>query len=94
MFLSSKSILPEFFNSSLLSIASERVLPHPPTHPLPPHPREPNGRVRERLEGAKGDGNLIGRTTVSTNMDPSGLPEAKPPTKEHTWAGPWPLTHL
>ena len=24
------------------------------------------------------------------NPDPSELPETKPPTKEHTWAGPWP----
>jgi hypothetical protein len=32
-------------------------------------------------------------TTVSTNPDLSELPEAKPTTKEHTWAAPWPLGH-
>lgn len=24
----------------------------------------------------------------STDMDPWGLPDTEPPTKEHTWAGP------
>ena len=52
--------------------------------------RNPDGNVRGRIEGAEGDGNPIGRTTVSTNLDPWELPETKPPTKEHTWAGPWP----
>jgi hypothetical protein len=41
-------------------------------------------------ELGEGDCNPIGRTTVSTNLDPWELPETKPPTKEHTWAGPWP----
>ena len=40
------------------------------------------GRVR--IEGAEGDGNPIGRTTVLTNLDPWELPETKSPTKEDT----------
>lgn len=35
----------------------------------------------------------IGNTTVPTNLDPLELPETKPPTKEHTWAGPGPPAH-
>jgi hypothetical protein len=31
--------------------------------------RDPYGRVRGRIEGAEGDGNLIGRPTVLTNLD-------------------------
>ena len=54
--------------------------------------RDPNGRIRGKIEGAEGDGNPIGRPTVSANLDPWELPETKPPTKEHTWAGPRPLT--
>ena len=54
----------------------------------------PNGRVRGRIEGTEGDGNPIGRSSVSTNLDPWQLPEIKPPTKEHTWAGLKPLAHL
>jgi hypothetical protein len=50
--------------------------------------RDPYGRV---TEGAEGNYNPIGTTTVSINLDPLEIPEAKPPTKEHTWAGPWPL---
>jgi hypothetical protein len=29
---------------------------------------EPHGRVRERIEGTEGDGNPIGRLTISTNL--------------------------
>jgi hypothetical protein len=47
------------------------------------------GRVRERVEGVEGDGNHIEKT-ISTILDPSELPETKPPTKEHTWVGLWP----
>jgi hypothetical protein len=32
--------------------------------------RDPNGRVRGRIEGAEEDGNPIGRPTVPTNLDP------------------------
>ena len=45
-----------------------------------------NGRVRGRTEGAEGDCNPIGRTTISTNQTPTlELPESKPPIKEYTW---------
>ena len=37
--------------------------------------RDPYGRVRGRIEGTEGDGNPIGRPTVSTNLDPWELPE-------------------
>ena len=46
-------------------------------------------------ELGEGDCNPIGRTTVSTNLDPWELPETKPPTKEHTWAVLWsPRTYV
>ena len=45
-------------------------------------PGDPYGRVRGRTEG---DGNPIGRTTVSTNLDHTELLGIEPPTKEHTW---------
>lgn len=40
-----------------------------------------------RIEGAKGDGNPIGKITGSTNLDSWELPKSKPLTEEHTWAG-------
>jgi hypothetical protein len=46
--------------------------------------RDHCGRVRGRIEGAEGDGNPIGSTTVSTNLDPWELPETESPTKKHT----------
>jgi hypothetical protein len=55
---------------------------------------DPHGRVRGRIEGIEGDGNPIGRTTMSIKSDPWELPETKPQTKEHIWAGPRPSTHL
>jgi hypothetical protein len=48
--------------------------------------RGPCGRIRGRTEGAEGNCNSIGRTTISTKLYPSELPETKPPAKEHTWA--------
>jgi hypothetical protein len=48
----------------------------------------PHGRVRGSIEEAEGDGNSIGRTTVSTNLYGSELPENKLLTKE--LAGLWP----
>jgi hypothetical protein len=47
-----------------------------------------------RTEAAEGDGDPIGRPTVSTNRDPWELPETKPSTKEHTQAGPWFPAHM
>jgi hypothetical protein len=55
---------------------------------------DPYGRVRERIEGNEGDGNPIEILTVSTNLNPSELPETKLPTKEHTQAGPRPLVYM
>ena len=52
------------------------------------------GRVRGRIKEAEGDGNPIGRTIVPTNQDLSELPEPKPPTKEYTLVGHWPLAHM
>jgi hypothetical protein len=49
--------------------------------------REPYERVRGRIKGAKGDDNSLGRSTVSTNLDPGDLPVTMSPTKEHTQAG-------
>jgi hypothetical protein len=54
---------------------------------------DPYERVRGRIEETEGDGNLIGRPTLSTNLEPWVLPETKPPITKHTWAGPWPQTH-
>jgi hypothetical protein len=51
---------------------------------------EPRGRVLGRTEGAEGDCYAIGRKIISTNPDPSELPEANLPTKEHIWSGLWP----
>ena len=48
--------------------------------------RDPYGTWGQ-IEGAEGDGDPIGRKTVSTNLDPWELPETKPPTKELTWSG-------
>ena len=55
---------------------------------------DPYGTVRGGIEGAEGKGNIIGRTTGSTNPDPSELQGTKPPTNEHTWAGLWPLADM
>ena len=52
------------------------------------------GEVKGRTEGAEEDCNPIGRTTESTNLDPSELPGTKPKTKEHTWAGSWLWAHV
>jgi hypothetical protein len=46
------------------------------------------GRVG-RIGEHEGDGNSIGRLTVSTDLDPWELPETKPPAKEYTWTVPW-----
>jgi hypothetical protein len=56
--------------------------------------RDPYGRVRVSFEETEGDGNAIGRPTVSTNPEHWELPETKPPAKEHTRAGQWSLAHM
>jgi len=55
---------------------------------------DPYGRIRGKIEGTEWDGNPIGRTTESTNLDPGELPETKPQAKEHTRAGPRPPAHM
>ena len=42
------------------------------------------GRVRGRIKRAEGEGNPIGRSTVSTNLENWEPLETKLPTKEHT----------
>jgi hypothetical protein len=47
------------------------------------------GRIRGKTEGAEGDYNPIGKTTVSANKrTPLRALRTKQPTKEYTWAGP------
>jgi hypothetical protein len=52
-------------------------------------PRNPNGGVRERTEGAEEVFNPIGRTTISINQTLPVVLETKPPTKEYKWRDPW-----
>ena len=42
--------------------------------------------LEKRHKGTKVDCNPIGRTTVSTNLDPSELPVTNTKSKELTWA--------
>lgn len=51
-------------------------------------------RVKGRIKGSEVDGNPTGRPVVSTNLDSWKLPEAEPPNKEYTWAGPWLPAHM
>jgi hypothetical protein len=44
------------------------------------------GRVRKKFVGPKGNRNHTRRSTVSNNLDPWGLSNTEPPTKEHPWA--------
>jgi hypothetical protein len=45
---------------------------------------DPYGRVKGRIKETGGNGNPIGRQTVSTILDPWELSDTKPPTKDHT----------
>jgi hypothetical protein len=45
-------------------------------------------QVGGRFEGPGGDRDSIRKPTESTSLDSLVFPETKPPTKEHTWAGP------
>jgi hypothetical protein len=59
--------------------------------------RDPNRGVKGRTEGAEGIFNPIGRTTTSTNQNPTPTPEipgTKPPTTEYTWRDPWLPLHM
>jgi hypothetical protein len=42
---------------------------------------DPCGWIREKLEEAEEEGGLIGRPTVSTNLDPWDLSYTEPPTR-------------
>jgi hypothetical protein len=52
------------------------------------------GGVRGRIKGAEGKGDLIGRQAVTTNMNPWDPPETETSTRQHTWTGLSPLTHI
>jgi hypothetical protein len=41
----------------------------------------PCGWIREKLEDAEEEGNLIGRPAVSTKLDPCDLSDTEPPTR-------------
>jgi hypothetical protein len=43
---------------------------------------ESYGRVRGRIERTEGNRNSTRRPTVSSNLDPWGLSETEPPTKQ------------
>jgi len=50
--------------------------------------RDPSGGVREKIKGAEGVYNPIGRTSISTSQTPPELPGTKPLTNEYTWRDP------
>ena len=45
---------------------------------------DPCGWIRERLEEVEEEGDLVGRPAVSTNLDPQGLSDTEPPTRQNT----------
>jgi hypothetical protein len=47
--------------------------------------------VMGRIKETDGNGNFIGRSTVSVNLDHLG---AEPPTKYHTWTCPRPHANM
>jgi len=53
----------------------------------------PNGRIREKTEGAEGVCNTIERIT-STNRTSAELPGTKSQTNEYTWRDPWLQPHM
>ena len=52
------------------------------------------GRVGGRTEGPKEDRDSTERPIESNNLDPWGLPETEPPTKEGAWARHGSTTHM
>lgn len=47
-----------------------------------------------RIEAVEGEGDPIGRPTISTNLEPREHPETEPPTRQATWADLKPLTYI
>ena len=62
-----------------------------PTAKHEPELRESCGRLGDTSEQVRGVKDTKRRPTDSTNLGPWGLTEARPPTREHTGAGPRPL---
>jgi hypothetical protein len=56
--------------------------------------RDPYRRVGEGLEELKGMATPQEDQQCQLTWTPWELPETKPPTKGHTWAGPWPSAHM
>jgi hypothetical protein len=54
---------------------------------------EPCDWIREELEEAE-EGDPAGRPGVSFNLDPGGLSNTRPPTRQHTPADMGPPTHI
>jgi hypothetical protein len=55
---------------------------------------ESYGRVGGRIKKSKEDRASLGRRTESTNLNPWGLSETEPPTKEQAQAGPRSPAHM
>jgi hypothetical protein len=51
-------------------------------------------RFGRRTERSEEDRDSTERPTESTNLDPWGLPETEPPTKERAWAGAKPAAQF
>jgi len=54
---------------------------------------EPCGRVKNRIDQARGVKNTTGRHTDSSNLGPGILTEFEPPIREHAGTGPRILTY-
>jgi hypothetical protein len=56
--------------------------------------RESGGRWRGRVEGTREVKDTTRKSTESINLDPQGITESEPPTREHIWNGTRPSTHI
>ena len=52
------------------------------------------GSIGRSIAGHKGNRESTRRPKESIHLDPWGLPETEPPTKEWAWAGPRPPAHM
>jgi hypothetical protein len=50
--------------------------------------------MRKELEEDEEEGDPIGRTAVSTNLDHQDLSDTEPPTRQHTSSDMRPPTHI